>query len=125
MLNTHILKDYEERRYPSVNQACTEVKYKMPEQEEVVEDSDEGTFEKVMDWFESSIKNMNKTKNETDTKLYTNMNTEMKLTKYSSGVNEKGQEMEMTLPLMSTMKKKVGYINWTGLAVLTYIIPMS
>ena len=110
MLNTHILKDYEERRYPSVNQACTEEKYKMPEQEESVEDSDEGTFEKVMDWFESSIKNMNKTKNETDTKLYTDI-FEMKLTKYSSGVNEKGQEMEMTLPLMSTMKKKVGYIN--------------
>ena len=111
LLNTHILKDYEERRYPSVNQACIEEKYKMPEQEEVVEDSDEGTFEKVMDWFESSIKNMNKTENETDTKLYTNMHTEMKLTKYSSGVNEKGQEIEMTLPLMSTMKKKVGYIN--------------
>ena len=112
MLNTHILKDYEERRYPSVNQACVEEKYKMPEQEEVVEDSDEGTFEKVMDWFESSIKNMNKTENETDTKLYTNMHTEMKLTKYSSGVNEKGQEIERTLPLyMSTMKKKVGYIN--------------
>ena len=112
MLNTHILKDYEERRYPSVNQACIEEKYKMPEQEEVVEDSDEGTFEKVMDWFESSIKNMNKTKNETDTKLYTDIFAVMtKLTKYSSGVNEKGQEIEMTLPLMSTMKKKVGYIN--------------
>ena len=116
MLNTHILKDYEERRYPSVNQACIEEKYKMPEQEEEVgeeEDSDEeeGSFKKVMDWMESGIRNMNKTENETDTKLYTTMHTEMKLTKYSSGVNEKGQEMEMTLPLMSTMKKKVGYIN--------------
>ena len=109
MLNTHILKDYEERRYPSVNQACVEEKYKMPEQEED-SDEEEGSFKKVMDWFESSIKNMNKTKNETDTKLYTDI-FEMKLTKYHSGVNEKGQEIEMTLPLMSTMKKKVGYIN--------------
>ena len=51
---TLILKDYEERRYPSVNQACIEVEYEMPEQEEVVEEEDsdeeEGSFKKVMDW---------------------------------------------------------------------------
>ena len=88
----------------------------MPEQEEEVEDSDEeeGSFKKVMDWMLSGIKNMNKnkTESETDMKLYTDLQTETNLSKYRSGVNKKGQEMEMTLPLiMSRMKKKVGYNN--------------
>ena len=130
---TLILKDYEERRYPSVNQACIEVEYEMPEQEEVVEEEDsdeeEGSFKKVMDWMLHGIKNMNKNKTESETDimtLYTDLQKETNLSKYRSGVNKKGQEMEMTLPLiMSRMKKKVGYNNWTVLAVLTYIIPMS
>ena len=93
---THILKGYEERRYPSMNQACTEVKYKMPEQEEVVEDIDEGegTFEKVSEWLKSALKNMyNCTTNEADMKLYNDIQMRKKLSKYISGVNKKGQEM--------------------------------
>ena len=121
---TLILKGYEERRYPSVNQACTVEKYKMPEQEEVVEDSDEGegTFEKVSEWVESSIKNMyNCTENEADMnmKLYNDIQMRKKLSKYISGVNKKGQEMgrqgEYLIPVgptwsIVTMKReKVGY----------------
>ena len=91
-------KGYEERRYPSMNQACTEVEYKMPEQEEVVEDSDEEdwTAEKVMEWMQSSKKNKKRPENEMFMKLF----------KYISGVNKKGQEIEMTSPVISTMKRK-------------------
>ena len=95
-----ILKGYLERRYPSVNQACTEVKYKMPEQEDedVVEDGDDEdwTAEKVMEWMESSKKNKKKPENEMFMKLF----------KYISGVNKKGQEIEMTSPVISTMKRE-------------------
>ena len=119
---TLILKGYEERRYPSMNQACIEEKYKMPEQEEVEEeeeDSDEveGTFEKASEWLESYIKNMNNwTENESDMKLlYNDIKTHIKLSKYIRGVNKKGQEMGSAYSYstsgISTMKrKKVGYI---------------
>ena len=97
---TLILKGYEERRYPSVNQACTVEKYKMPEQEEVVEEEDsdeeEWTAEKVMEWMQSSKKNKKKPENEMFMKLF----------KYISGVNKKGQEIEMTSPVISTMKRE-------------------
>ena len=81
-----------------MNQACTEVKYKMPEQEEVEEDSDEEewTAEKVMEWMQSSKKNKKKPENEIFMKLF----------KYISGVNKKGQEIEMTSPVISTMKRE-------------------
>ena len=85
-----------------MNQACTEVKYKMPEQEEVV-DSDDGdwTAEKVMEWMQSSKKNKKKPENEMFMKLF----------KYISGVNKKGQEIEMTSPVISTMKReKVSFL---------------
>ena len=114
------MKGYLERRYPSVNQACTEVKYKMPEQEEVEEEEDsdedsdeeEGSFKKVMKWLEISVKNMNKTENETDIKLYHDMKTGLKLDEYRSGVNKKEKEkMVITSPEIFTMKiRKVGYI---------------
>ena len=95
---TLILKDYEERRYPGVNQACIEVEYKMPEQEEEVgeEDSDEeeGSFKKVSEWLESAIRHVNNcTTNEADMKLYNDIQMRKKLSKYISGVNKKGQEM--------------------------------
>ena len=124
---THILKGYEERRYPSMNQACTEVKYKMPEQEEVEEedgDEEEGSFKKVMKWLEISMKNMNKTENETDIKLYKDMKTGLKLDKYRSGVNKKGQEIEITSPEIFTMKREKVSFTYNN-AVLTNIIPMS
>ena len=111
---TVILKGYEERRYPSVNQACTVEKYKMPKQEEVVEDIDEeeGSFKKVSEWTESAIKNMyNCTENEADMKkLYHDIQMRKKLSKYFSGVNKKGQEMERTWDIVTMKRKKVGYI---------------
>ena len=124
---TLIFKGYEERRYPSMNQACTEVKYKMPEQEEVEEedgDEEEGSFKKVMKWLEISMKNMNKTENETDIKLYKDMKTGLKLHKYRSGVNKKGQEIEITSPEIFTMKREKVSFTYNN-AVLTNIIPMS
>merc|ERR1711868_110648 len=41
---------YEERRYPSVNFACTELTYEMPEDK----DDGEWTLEKVMEWMSTS-----------------------------------------------------------------------
>merc|ERR1711879_569916 len=45
-----VYEGYEERRYPSVNFACTQLTYEMPE------DNDDGewTLEKVMEWMSSS-----------------------------------------------------------------------
>ena len=106
-----------------MNQACTEVKYKMPEQEEVVEedgDEEEGSFKKVMKWLEISMKNMNKTENETDIKLYKDMKTGLKLYKYRTGVNKKGQEMEITSPEIFTMKREKVSFTYNN-AVLTNI----
>ena len=112
-----LLKDYEERRYPSMNQACTEVKYKMPEQEdeEVVEeeesDEGDGTFKKVLDWMERSMKNINKTENTMNVYSSMALNTKSKLFKYVIGNNKMGQAIALTSPLIFTMKrKKVGCI---------------
>ena len=113
---TLILKDYEERRYPSVNQACTEVKYKMPEQEEVEEeeeesDEEDGTFKKVLDWMERSMKDINKTENTMNVYSSMALNTKSKLFKYVIGNNKMGQAIALTSPLIFTMKrKKVGCI---------------
>ena len=95
-----------------MNQACTEVKYKMPEQEEVMEEEDsddgEGTFEKVeeiwnelgrRDGYECSKKNKKKPE------MY-EMHKMDKLFKYFSGVNKKGQKIEMTSPDISKMKRE-------------------
>ena len=96
---TLILKDYEERRYPSMNQACTEVKYKMPELEEVVEQDDR---ERVVEIWKEWGKETNKMKPERN-----EINEmDMKLSKYFSGVNKKGQEIEMTSPVIYTMKRE-------------------
>ena len=112
-----ILKGYLERRYPSVNQVCTEVKYKMPEQEDeevvVEEESDEGdgSFKKVLDWMERSMKNINKTENTMNVYSSMALNTESKLFKYLIGNNKMGQAIALTSPLIFTMKrKKVGCI---------------
>ena len=88
-------------------------------------DEGEGTFKKVSEWLESSIKNMyNCTENEADMKkLYHDIQMRKKLSKYISGVNKKGQEMgrqgEYLIPVgptwsIVTMKReKVGYIYLT------------
>ena len=114
-LLTLILKGYLERRYPSVNQACTEVKYKMPEQKEVEEEEDsdeeEGSFKKVLEWLERSVKNINKTENTMNVYSSMALNTESKLFKYLIGNNKMGQAIALTSPLIFTMKrKKVGCI---------------
>ena len=108
------MKGYEERRYPSVNQACTEVKYKMPEQEDeevvVEEESDEGdgSFKKVLDWMERSMKNINKTEN---TMNVHSSKASSKLIKYLIGNNKMGQAIASTSPVIFTIKrKKVGCI---------------
>ena len=100
-----------------MNQVCTEVKYKMPEQEdeEVVEeeesDEEDGTFKKVLDWMERGMKNINKTENTMNVYSSMALNTESKLFKYLIGNNKMGQAIALTSPLIFTMKrKKVGCI---------------
>merc|ERR1712045_413698 len=51
---------YEERRYPSVNFACTELTYEMPEDK----DDGEWTLEKVMEWMSTSKSRKGKPENE-------------------------------------------------------------
>ena len=85
-----------------MNQACTEVKYKMPEQEEVVEEDDSDDGERVVEIWKEWGKETNKMKPERNeiNKM------DMKLSKYFSGVNKKGQEIEMTSPVIYTMKRE-------------------
>jgi len=80
---------YEERRYPSVNFACTELTYEMPE------DNDEGewTLEKVMEWMSSSKSR----KDRPQSKMF------LKLFRYIAGVNSEAQEIEMTIPVISKL----------------------
>ena len=80
---------YEERRYPSVNFACTELTYEMPE------DKDEGewTLEKVMEWMSTSKSRKGKPEN----KMF------LKLFRYIAGVNSEAQEIEMTVPVISKL----------------------
>ena len=80
---------YEERRYPSVNFACTELTYEMPE------DKDEGewTLEKVMEWMSASKSR----KNKPQSKMF------LKLFRYIAGVNSEAQEIEMTVPVISKL----------------------
>ena len=111
-----------------MNQACTEVKYKMPEQEEVVEEDDSDDGEKVVEiWKElgkggkdiwgKQTDEMKPERNEINKMV-------MKLSKYFSGVNQKGQEIEMTSPVIYTMKREKVSFTYDN-AVLTNIIPMS
>ena len=105
---THILKDYEERRYPSVNQACTEVKYKMPEQEDedVLEEKDgdvgDGNFEKMLESMWMGISKKNKTK------LEDNMEIMDKPLLFRS--QQKGSEDGKYLTDYFHNEKKVSYI---------------
>ena len=84
-----VTQGYEERRYPSVNFACTELTYEMPE------DNDEGewTLEKVMEWMSSSKSR----KDRPQSKMF------LKLFRYIAGVNSEAQEIEMTIPVISKL----------------------
>merc|ERR1712045_419194 len=74
---------YEERKYPSVMYACTEMTYDTPDDE----DSGEWSLETVMKWM----------KNRPQSKMF------MKLFRYIAGVNKESQEIEMTVPVWSKM----------------------
>ena len=110
-----------------MNQACTEVKYKMPEQEEVVEEDDSDDGEKVVEiWKELGKGGKDIWGKQTD-EMKPERNEinkmDMKLSKYFSGVNKKGQEIEMTSPVIYTMKREKVSFTYDN-AVLTNIIPM-
>merc|ERR1712002_1215372 len=80
------LNGYEERKYPSVKWACTEVTYQVEEQEE---------------W--SMIKMMQMMTNKKSWKKKPENKMFMKLFRYIAGVNTERQEIEMTVPVLSYM----------------------
>merc|ERR1712115_143797 len=80
---------YEERKYPSVMYACTEMTYDTPDDEEGAEWS----LEKVMKW----MTNKKSWKEKPQSKMF------MKLFRYIAGVNKESQEIEMTVPVWSKM----------------------
>jgi len=80
---------YEERRYPSVNFACTELEY-TPD----LESSSSWSLEKVLKW----VSNKKSWKDKPESKMF------MKLFRYIAGVNKQQQEVEMTVPVISKMQ---------------------
>merc|ERR1712228_375892 len=80
---------YEERKYPSVMYACTEMTYDTPDDE----DSGEWSLERVMRW----MTNKKSWKERPQSKMF------MRLFRYIAGVNKESQEIEMTVPVWSKM----------------------
>merc|ERR1711992_214614 len=80
---------YEERSYPSVNYACTEMTYDAPDDE----DSEEWGLERAIKW----MTNKKSWKDRPQSKMF------MKLFRYIAGVNKESQEIEMTVPVWSKM----------------------
>merc|ERR1711974_126086 len=80
---------YEERSYPSVNYACTEMTYDAPDDE----DSEEWGLERAIKW----MTNKKSWKDRPQSKMF------MKLFRYIAGVNKDSQEIEMTVPVWSKM----------------------
>merc|ERR1711920_96896 len=76
---------YEERKYPSVMYACTEMTYDAPDDE----DSEEWGLERAIEW----MTNKKSWKDRPQSKMF------MKLFRYIAGVNKDSQEIEMTVPL--------------------------
>ena len=83
------MQDYEERSYPSVNYACTEMTYDAPDDE----DSEEWGLERAIKW----MTNKKSWKDRPQSKMF------MKLFRYIAGVNKESQEIEMTVPVWSKM----------------------
>ena len=83
------MQGYEERKYPSVMYACTEMTYDTPDDEE----GEEWSLEKVMKW----MTNKKSWKEKPQSKMF------MKLFRYIAGVNKDSQEIEMTVPVWSKM----------------------
>merc|ERR1712215_323073 len=92
------LNGYEERRYPSVKWACTEATYKMEKDEDEGDDSEEGNIMRMM----QMMTNKKSWKNKPENKMF------MKLFRYIAGVNKERQEIEMTVPVLSTMTPMEG-----------------
>merc|ERR1712088_19652 len=93
------LDGYEERRYPSVKWACTEATYDVEdEDEETGDDSEEMSLVKMMQWMTDKKSRKKKPQN----RMF------MKLFRYISGVNKERQEIEMTVPVLSTMTPMEG-----------------
>ena len=84
-----MLQGYEERSYPSVNYACTEMTYDSPDDE----DSEEWGLERAIKW----MTNKKSWKDRPQSKMF------MKLFRYIAGVNKDSQEIEMTVPVWSKM----------------------
>jgi len=80
---------YEERNYPSVNYACTEMTYDAPDDE----DSEEWGLERAIKW----MTNKKSWKDRPQSKMF------MRLFRYIAGVNKESQEIEMTVPVWSKM----------------------
>ena len=83
------LQGYEERRYPSVMYACTEMTYDAPDDE----DSEEWGLERAIKW----MTNKKSWKDRPQSKMF------MRLFRYIAGVNKDSQEIEMTVPVWSKM----------------------
>ena len=83
------MQGYEERSYPSVNYACTEMTYDAPDDE----DSEEWGLERAIKW----MTNKKSWKDRPQSKMF------MKLFRYIAGVNKESQEIEMTVPVWSKM----------------------
>ena len=102
------LQGYEERKYPSVMYACTEMTYDMPDDEE----GEEWSLEKVMRW----MTNKKSWKERPQSKMF------MRLFRYIAGVNKESQEIEMTVPVWSKMvvSEEVGTFQGRPLTLSPY-----
>merc|ERR1719190_246385 len=80
---------YEERKYPSVMYACTEMTYDAPDDE----DTEEWGLERAIKW----MTNKKSWKDRPQSKMF------MRLFRYIAGVNKDSQEIEMTVPVWSKM----------------------
>lgn len=86
--------DYEERVYPSVKWACTEMTYERSEEDN--EEEETGS-----EW--NVIKMMQEMMNKKSWKTRPSSKMFMKLFRYISGVNEQTEEIEMTVPVLTQM----------------------
>ena len=84
-----VLQGYEERKYPSVMYACTEMTYDTPDDDE----GEEWSLERVMRW----MTNKKSWKERPQSKMF------MRLFRYIAGVNKESQEIEMTVPVISKL----------------------
>jgi len=86
--------DYEERIYPSVKWACTEMTYEKNEEDN--EKEEEGSEWNVIKMMQEMM-NKKSWKSRPSSKMF------MKLFRYISGVNEQTEEIEMTVPVLTRM----------------------